>query len=164
MKKTIAILLTFCMLFSAASLCASAASKGSTVYTVVNPYKDVDWQNSQTYKACLHTHTTASDGKVPLKEWLELYYNAGYDILAVTDHGVINHGWDQMPRTNGIFNGFKTVTPLTEEEYAAFQNGTYPFEGDNRTYGRGMIDITGGIECNMAVVSKTHVNLSLIHI
>lgn len=158
MKKTIAILLTFCMLFSAASLCVSAASKGSTVYTVVNPYKDVDWQNSQTYKACLHTHTTASDGKVPLKEWLELYYNAGYDILALTDHGVINHGWDQMPRTNGIFNGFKTVTPLTQEEYAAFQNGTYPFKGDNRTYGRGMIDITGGIECNMAVVSKTHVN------
>lgn len=159
MKRWIAFLLTVCLLLSVASLSVFASDKGNTVYTIVNPYEKVDWEHSETYKACLHTHTTASDGKVPLKEWLELYYNAGYDILALTDHGVVYPGWNKMPRTNGIFNGFKKITPLTDEEYEAFQNGTYPFaDGAPRTYGRGMIDIMGGVEINMAVVSKTHVN------
>lgn len=140
------------------SVCVIGASALTAKYTVINPYESVNWEASDTYKACLHCHTTASDGDVPLKEWLGLYYNAGYDILALTDHGVINKGWNVKPKTNGIFNSFRKVTPLTDEEYAAFQNGTYPFEGTNRTAGRGMIDIKGGIECNMAVVSKTHVN------
>lgn len=156
MKKLISVMLVVCMLFSIVSV--SAFATGGKVYTIVNPYSGVDWGHSDTYKACLHCHTTASDGDVPLKEWLELYYNQGYDILAVTDHGVINNGWNKPKETNGIFNSFRKVTPLTDEEYDAFQNGTYPFDDGARTYGRGMIDITGGIECNMAVVSKTHVN------
>lgn len=158
MKKLISVLLTFCILFSVVTTGAAAKNNAAVKYTVVNPYENVNWKKATTCKACLHCHTTASDGDVPLKEWLELYYNAGYDILAVTDHGVINHGWNTEPKTNGIFNGFKKITPLTDEEYKAIQNGTYPYEGNNRTYGRGMTDITGGIECNMAVVSKTHVN------
>ena len=156
MKKILSVILAVCLLFSSLSVAALAVS--GTEYTIINPYAGVDWENSETFKACLHCHTTASDGEVPLKEWLECYYNQGYDILAVTDHGVINHGWNTTPQTNGIFNGFKKVTPLTDEEYAAFRNGTYPFPEGARTYGRGMTDVTGGIECNMAVVSKTHVN------
>lgn len=127
----------------------SAAKK--TEYTVVNPYESVDWDTYDTYKACLHCHTNASDGECDLSEWLNLYYDAGYDILAVTDHGVINNGWDKAKKTNGIFNGFKKVSPLSDEEYERITTGS------DRN-GRGMTDITGGIECNMAVVSKTHVN------
>ena len=37
-------------------------------------------------KACLHLHTTASDGDATPEQAMELYEKAGYDILAITDH------------------------------------------------------------------------------
>lgn len=37
-------------------------------------------------KACLHLHTSLSDGKVTPEEAMEMYEKAGYDILAITDH------------------------------------------------------------------------------
>ena len=148
MKKALSVILTLAI---ALSMVTMAFAENEPKYTIINPYAGVDWEKSETYKACLHCHTDASDGECPLKEWLGLYYAAGYDILAVTDHGVINNGWDKEKKTNGIFNLFKKVTPLTEEEYNYFTTGV---DRD----GRGMIDITGGIETNMAVVSKVHVN------
>lgn len=38
------------------------------------------------YKANLHTHTTLSDGKFTPEEVIKLYADAGYDVLAFTDH------------------------------------------------------------------------------
>ena len=149
MKKVLSVILA--VMIIATSLSAGVFAQGQTKYTVVNPYEKVDWGSYETYKACLHCHTNASDGECDLSEWLNLYYDAGYDILAVTDHGVINHGWNKEKRTNGIFNGFKKVTPISDEEYERLTTGS-------DRGGRGMTDITGGIECNMAVVSKTHVN------
>lgn len=149
-KKLLSVF-TAVSLLAGATIPAVSAAEKKIDYTVINPYESVDWDTSDTYKACLHCHTVASDGKVDLPEWLGLYYDAGYDILAVTDHGVINNGWNKDRRTNGIFNGFKKVTKLTDEEYERITTGA------DRN-GRGMTDITGGIECNMAVVSKTHVN------
>ncbi len=149
MKKIISVLLAVLMIGS--SVCVFADATVSKKYTVINPYENVNWENSETYKACLHCHTNASDGECDLSEWLGLYYDAGYDILAVTDHGVINNGWNKEKRTNGIFNGFKSVSPISDEDYIRITTGS------DRN-GRGMTDIKGGIECNMAVVSKTHVN------
>ena len=149
MKKVISVLLSAVMILSCMSVIALA--KDEIDYTIVNPYECVDWDTWDNYKACLHLHTTASDGDVELYDMLKEYYDHDYDILAVTDHGVINNGWNMEKKTNGIFNGFRKVEPLTEEQYNYFVNG------EDRD-GRGMIDITGGIECNMAVVSKTHVN------
>lgn len=42
------------------------------------------------FKANLHTHTTNSDGKFTPEEILRLYSEAGYDVLAFTDHRVSN--------------------------------------------------------------------------
>jgi hypothetical protein len=44
--------------------------------------------NSQNnwYKGNLHTHTNLSDGVVSPDECLEIYKNAGYDFIAITDH------------------------------------------------------------------------------
>ena len=149
MKKVTALLLACALLLPSTWLLARAA--GQTDYTIVDPYESVDWATYRTYLANLHTHTCASDGDPTLREMVNAYYDAGYDILALTDHGVINTGWRDERRTHGVFNGFRQVEPLSEEEYQRITTGA---DRD----GRGMTDITGGIECNMAVVSKTHVN------
>ena len=36
----------------------------------------------------LHAHTTWSDGSLSLPELVDLYGNAGFDVLCVTDHSV----------------------------------------------------------------------------
>lgn len=40
-------------------------------------------------KGNLHLHTTASDGQVSPQQAVELYAAAGYDFLAITDHGTV---------------------------------------------------------------------------
>ena len=40
----------------------------------------------KTYRINLHTHTTASDGKLPPEEVAARYRLAGYDAIAITDH------------------------------------------------------------------------------
>lgn len=149
-KKTASAVLASVVLASSLA-CAAVAAEPEKDYTVINPYETVDWATYDTYKANLHTHTSASDGTPTLSEMVEEYYKHGYDILAITDHGVINTGWRDERKTNGIFNGFRKVTPMSEEQYQRITTGA-------DRGGRGMIDITGGVECNMAVISKTHVN------
>ena len=150
-KRIIAVIASAAMLLTAAAPAAGAKSVGDIDYTIVNPYETVDWNTWDYYKANLHTHSTASDGKVPLDEMVELYYDAGYDILSMTDHGVVNYGWNLPRKTNGIFNFFRKVTPMSQEDYDRITTGS------DRN-GRGMVDVTGGIEINMAVLTKTHVN------
>ncbi|MBQ7347108.1 MAG: PHP domain-containing protein [Clostridia bacterium] len=41
------------------------------------------------YKANLHCHSTASDGKLTPEELKEVYKNAGYSVLAYSDHNVL---------------------------------------------------------------------------
>ena len=67
-------------------------------FKITNPYADVDWDNWHHYKTNLHTHSTASDSQVDFSDMIKAYYDAGFDILAMTDHGVINHGWNLKPR------------------------------------------------------------------
>lgn len=47
------------------------------------------------YKANLHTHTTNSDGRRSPEETEALYREAGYHILALTDHRNISPGWEE---------------------------------------------------------------------
>ena len=149
MKKFISILLVFSLLSAYFVLGAFAA--GGTDYTIINPYENVDWETFKTYKANLHTHTSASDGELTLTDTVQAYYELGYDILAITDHGVINTGWMNDRKTYPLFSQFRKFEPMSEADYTRITTGA---DRD----GRGMIDITGGIECNMAVISKTHVN------
>jgi len=41
-------------------------------------------------KAQLHTHTTASDGELTPTQVVDLYKQAGYDVIAITDHSTIS--------------------------------------------------------------------------
>ena len=38
------------------------------------------------YKVGLHIHTTLSDGRKSPEEVVQIYKNAGYDAIAITDH------------------------------------------------------------------------------
>ncbi len=53
---------------------------------VLNPYEGVDWDTFQRHKAALHVHTLQSDGHHSLEEVVEAYREAGFTILAITDH------------------------------------------------------------------------------
>lgn len=47
----------------------------------------------KSYKACLHTHTTVSDGKYLPEEVKKLYQERGYSVVAFSDHEVlVPHG------------------------------------------------------------------------
>ena len=53
---------------------------------LVNPFES----GGKWYKANLHCHTTSSDGEATCEECVEQYRGAGYDVLAITDHGITN--------------------------------------------------------------------------
>ena len=43
-------------------------------------------QDGNWYKGNLHMHTTLSDGKIIPEEACDIYWEKGYDFIAMTDH------------------------------------------------------------------------------
>lgn len=159
MKKTICMIL--CALFVCS--CASISAFASTDYTIVSPYADVVWDGDSAwgaYKGNLHTHSTFSDAEMDLNEMILDHYNQGFDFLAMTDHGVTGTPWNEAPARLPLYwyqlLAGRKQTPLTDEEFAAVQDGTYPVDGVAR--GKGMTCVTGGNELNALTISKCHVN------
>ncbi|MCD7882611.1 MAG: CehA/McbA family metallohydrolase [Lachnospiraceae bacterium] len=52
----------------------------------------IDQNGKKWYKGNLHTHSTRSDGRLPVEIAEGLYREAGYDFLAFTDHWVMGEG------------------------------------------------------------------------
>ena len=159
-RKLIAVALVLCV---AASVFAVTSAAAGTDYRIVSPYEEVVWTGDNAwgaYKGNLHTHSFVSDAEVDYRDMILEYYRQGFDFLAMTDHGVTGKPWNE--RTTEIPLYFyqriigRTVHRLTDAEYGAVQNGTYPVDGQPR--GRGMICITGGNELNALTISKDHVN------
>jgi hypothetical protein len=57
---------------------------------VTNPYERVDWATFSHYKADLHVHTIQSDGCHHPEEVVRVYREAGFSILAITDHDSVS--------------------------------------------------------------------------
>ena len=152
-KKLISVLVIVSMV--TALFLPISAYAGQVSYKITNPYETVDWENWNQYQAQLHTHTLYSDGTVDVKDVVEEYYRLGYDILAVTDHGVVNKGWNKVPEImdligyNQYINNFK---PMSQERYEEIT-----IQGAGRG-GRPMLDVPYGIELNALVIRKNHVN------
>jgi predicted metal-dependent phosphoesterase TrpH len=71
---------------------------------IVNPFTiEGNW-----YKANLHTHTTTSDGDVNLPIRVKQYRDAGYQVLAVTDHEKTNHIDGYSDSNFLLLNGMET--------------------------------------------------------
>ena len=52
----------------------------------VNPFK----QSGQWYRGNTHSHSTESDGRLPMADRFAAYHEAGYDFLVLTDHRKVN--------------------------------------------------------------------------
>ena len=156
-KRALAVVLSASMLIPF-GLSASAAQNitGTKSYTITNPYATVNWNTWGHYKANLHTHSTVSDGEDAFADVIEAYYANGYDVLGMTDHGIVNRGWNVTPTPVPLLS-FHFLIPfikpvaLTEERYQEITTGS-------DRGGRGMTDVPFGIELNAAVLTKSHVN------
>ena len=63
----------------------------------LNPYNGVNWDWDQ-FKANYHAHTDRSDGSDHPATVIDGYYQAGYKILAITDHNRITWPWSDYGR------------------------------------------------------------------
>ena len=151
-KKILSLVLVLFALLNIFSFSVFAKEKIS--YTITSPYETVDWDTFNQYKTQLHAHTLYSDGGMDVKDVVEEYYRQDYDILAITDHGVVNKGWDEMPEMLPIIGYnklFYDLSPVSKERYEEITTGV----GRD---GRPMLDVNQGIEMNGVVMRKNHVN------
>jgi len=58
----------------------------SCTVLILNPYAFTDWSQIHQYKANFHTHTQVSDGYYMPHQAIDLYHQANYKILSLTDH------------------------------------------------------------------------------
>lgn len=167
-KKTLALFLcaALCFAASAPMLTAFAAEDA---FAITNPYADVDWDAARAYKTALHSHTNATDGDQTLKQSLQRHLEAGFDIVAVTDHGTVDYGW-ATAKPNDFIRGVLRVANRSEGDLeplgtaGVFDNGvSYTYGAENgddflRTDdGRTILRVPYGIEQN-AVSVNAHVN------
>lgn len=155
LKKVTALILSSLMLLCAFGLPASAESGEQKDFVITDPYAPIDWDSWGAYKAQLHCHTNASDGYLTVNEFVKKHYDLNYDIVALTDHGTLNRGWNQQPQLVPLMRYIKKertkmadIIPLTDDEYQAYLTGTA--ESETRTHSNGMLDVPLGIELNMA--------------
>ena len=167
MKKSLCLLLS--LLLTLSVLLPAGSALAAPRYAITNPYAGIDWATVRQYKTALHSHTNASDGDHTLLQSLERHYRTGYDIVAVTDHGVVDGGWDEGAKQNVI----KTLLSVLgrsagELEYlgatGTFSDGT-PYRYQNTVNGddflhagdRVILRLPYGVE-NNAVSVNAHVN------
>lgn len=160
MKKFISVLLSVTLALGIVPFSASAAGAVCDDYIITNPYENVNWDEWKAYKTQLHCHTTASDGFMKIKEAVQSYYDMDYDVVAITDHGTNNLGWNKSPELIPLMRAIKKertggaktkIEPLTDEEYQSYLTGTASVsEGFTRTNDCGMVDVALGNELNMA--------------
>ena len=164
LKKAISLVLTAAVI--CLTLIPAAAIDGEEKnYIIDNPYEEINWDTWGEYKTQLHCHTNASDGFLTIEEFVQMHYAANFDIVALTDHGTINQGWNKVPETVPLLRLIKKertkmadIIPIPQEDYEAYLNGTYENKSYTtkdgytitRTKSNGMLDVPKGIELNMA--------------
>lgn len=161
--------------FSAIAMCipfafSAFASTTDGAYAITNPYADIDWNSIKAYKTALHSHTNASDGDDNLFSSVERHVEAGFDIVATTDHGTVNYSWAD-PNPNDLIYGVMSLVGKSEGELVYLGNeGTFS-DGTAYTYGtaangddyltlsdgKKVLRVPFGIE-NNAVSVNAHVN------
>lgn len=79
----------------------SASTKFTNKKLTVNAYADVNWETTGRYKGNFHTHTSQSfDTGYTTSEVVDKYKDAGYQILALTDHDASSFPWSMFDLYN----------------------------------------------------------------
>jgi|LSQX01.2.fsa_nt_gb hypothetical protein len=140
-KKLIAFTVTLFMVFNGmlGITYKFAAESGTKGFTIINPYKSVDWTTYGQYKANFHSHTVESDGGHKPAKMIEDHYEKGYDVMAITDHNFTNTTWDRTD-ANSVY--------LTSERLAQINSGS-----DRE--GRGLIGIPFSTEQSLVAHLNT---------
>jgi hypothetical protein len=81
---------------------------------ILNPYQNVDWTTVEHHKAGLHDHTLQSDGYQMVDEVVRTYQDAGFSILALTDHDM--HPPNAQVRWGNVEPEDSTHIHLTDRE------------------------------------------------
>ena len=165
LKKSVSVILCVLLLLPIFALGAFASETKNKEYVIDNPYERIDWDEWKAYKTQLHAHSNASDGFLPVQEFVQKHYDLNYDIVALTDHGTLNWGWNVEPETVPLMRLIKKertnmadIIPIAQDDYEAYLNGTYENKSYTtkdgytitRTKSNGMLDVPKGIELNMA--------------
>ena len=167
LRSALAVILAVLMTVPFAVMSFAATEDGS--YEITNPYENINWETVTAYKTALHTHTNASDGNDTLKASLQRHVEAGFDIVATTDHGTVNYSWAENSENKLIYGAMSLVgktegaiVPLGYE--GTFDNGmSYTIvtsDGDDYLVladGAKVLRVPYGIE-NNAVSVNAHVN------
>ena len=93
-------------------------SVAMAVELVLNPYESVDWGDTDHSKAQFHAHTTASDGSWNPHQVVDRYHDAGYRILAITDHDT------HSSQTSWPWTSFDDLVP-SERSQTIMKTGEY---------------------------------------
>lgn len=167
-KTILAIALSVLMCLPFALSAAAAEEDGS--YVITDPYESINWETVTGYKTALHTHTNASDGDDTLFASIERHVEAGYDIVATTDHGTVNYSWAE-PNPNKLIHGVLSLVGKSEGELQYLGNQGVFADGTAYTYttaengddylildnGKQVLRVPFGNE-NNAVSVNAHVN------
>ena len=168
LKLTLAVILSVLLSLSMCSIAFAATEDGT--FTITDPYESINWDTVKAYKTGLHSHTNASDGDDTLKASVQRHAEAGFDIVATTDHGTVNYSWGER-NENALIYGVMSLVGKTEGELVylsdkgTFDNGvsyTYGTADNGDDYltldsGKKILRVPYGIE-NNAVSVNAHVN------
>lgn len=161
-KKALSVVLSVLLIMPLGTLCLASAANAD--YTIVSPYADVVWSGDNAwgaYKGSLHSHTTYSDADDTLPVMVKESYNQDYDFLAISDHGITGVEWNKAPDTQLLYTYQLLIDNpyehLTDEEYEAITNGTYPLY-DGTVRNKKMVAVLGANEFNNLSLTKNHVN------
>ena len=97
-------------------------------------------QNVNSYKGCMHTHTTLSDGAKTPEEIKALYMAHGYSVIAYTDHDVLIDHSDLCDKDFLALNGYEVEV----------QEGPH-----KRPFG-------SSLTCHLCFVAKDQTNLTQV--
>lgn len=92
-------------------------------FTINSPYASVNWDTYGQYKADFHAHSNESDGSPQPAETVEEHYKKGFDILALTDHNVMNTTWNRKDDPTGKGRTYLTDVRLQEITYGTDRDG-----------------------------------------
>ncbi len=161
--KVLSVIMALTLIFGVMQISVFAAT--SVDYKITNPYSEVAdllAGDANHYKTNLHTHSTYSDADIDLRSMVTGHYNQDFDILGMADHGVIGVEWDRNPTLVPLYQYNHALlndqSHLTTEEYKAILDGSYRTDLTTRVNKNGMQCVTGGIEGNMLVAQKNHIN------